>query len=390
MKALHLFDFYLPSTLSWVARLLDRLADVEVEVAAPWIVRNQFYYPQFQYHTFPPQRWLFPKLVSEFAYPQGQRLFMASQRYIPTYPAWLYSRLKHNPPDLLHAHFGPTGCLYLPLAQKLARPLAVTFYGFDYVKLPNRHPVFKEKYLKLFRAAAQVIAASEEGCAALAAMGCPEGKLAIVRPSPQLDKFPFQKREKPAGRLRLVQVATVTPKKGHETSLEALLLALPCCPGLHLTLAGERTDKALTERLRSFIRANRLESRVTWLDFVDHRDMPEFLGQFDAFLHPSCHAPDGDHEATPVVLLEAQATGLPVLATRHFDLHREVIHGHTGLLSPEGDASALARNIEQFYGMENDDYQEFSKNARRHVEQNFDVKSSAAQLRNLYQNITST
>jgi colanic acid/amylovoran biosynthesis glycosyltransferase len=97
-------------------------------------------------------------------------------------------------------------------------------------------------------------------------------------------------------------------------------------------------DKALVAQLRRYIAIHGLESRVNWLEFVRHSDMAAFLDGFDAFLHPSCHAPDGDHEATPVVLLEAQACGLPVLASTHFDLPAEVLHGQTGLLAPEGDA----------------------------------------------------
>ena len=131
LKVLHLFDFYLPSTLSWVAQLLDNLSGIEVQVAAPWIVRNQFYNPDFDYHLFPPQHWLIPDLTTEFQYPRWKRLFIASQRHLPSYANWLYSHLKHTPPDVLHAHFGPMGCLYLPLAKRLQRPLVVSFYGFD-------------------------------------------------------------------------------------------------------------------------------------------------------------------------------------------------------------------------------------------------------------------
>ncbi len=388
MRTLHLFNTYLPSTLSWVAQLLDHLPDTQVEVAAPWVVRGQFYNPRHQYWAFPPQHWLFPNLRTEFEQPLAQRLFTGSQRYLPTYRAWLAQQLKNDPPDVLHAHFGPTGCHYLPLAQRLNRPLVVTFYGFDYTKLPRQRPVFHEKYRQLFREAARVVAASEEGCALLQTMGCPAEKLAIVRPSPRLEQFPMVQRDKPAGQLRLVQVASFTPKKGHLTTLEAFRLALPDCPGLHLTLAGEQLDPAIVQQLRQFIEAHGLWPHITWLDFMPHSRMAEFLTGFDAFIHPSCQAPDGDHEATPVVLLEAQATGLPVLATRHFDLHREVLHERTGLLAAEHDTTALADYIRRLYWMENTEYQQFSQNARRHVEQNFDVKNSARKLAALYQLLT--
>lgn len=382
MRILHLFDWYLPSTLSWISRLLVHLQDVEV--AAPWIVRNQFYHSQLPYWQFPLQISGLLEPVSEWEFPGWQRLFARSQRFFPAYRWWLGKQVRHNPPDILHAHFGPTGCLYLPLAQKLERPLVVTFYGFDYEKLLNHRPVFRQKYRQLFAGASRVLAASPTGCQALAALGCPPEKLRIVRPSPDLALFPFFLKNKTAGRLNLVQVATFTEKKGHLTTLKALKRALPNCPNLHLTLAGEQQDKLLVRLLKQFIREHNLEQNVRWLDPVQHAEMATFLSQFDAFIHPSCRTADGDHEATPVVLLEAQAVGLPVLATRHFDLADEVRHGHSGLLVDEGDDAGLAKAIQKFYFMENREYTRFRTNARKQVELQFTVQSSAAALRAVY------
>ncbi len=118
MRVLHLFDWYVPSTLSWVSRLLVHLDRVEVEVAAPWIVQNVFYHDQFRHFFFPLQQAFFPRVCSEWSHPSSQRLFARSQRFLPLYRIWLERQLRAAPPDLLHAHFGPTGCLYLPLAKK--------------------------------------------------------------------------------------------------------------------------------------------------------------------------------------------------------------------------------------------------------------------------------
>lgn len=385
MRILHLFDWYLPSTLSWVSRLLDHLsAGAEIQIGAPWIVQNQFYNPRFRFFTFPPQRWLFPKITHEWQFSSGQKWFARTQRRLPLYPFWLEKQLRRDPPDVLHAHFGPTGCLYLPLAKKLDRPLVVTFYGFDYQKILRRRPVFREKYRALFAAAAAVIAASPTGCRALETLGCPPDKLAVVRPAPELVRFPFSQRKKTPGRLDLVQAATFTPKKGHLTTLEAFRLVLPDCPDLRLTLAGEKYDARLVRQIRGFINQYGLEKHIKWLDFVPHDGMASFLTGFDAFIHPSQTAPDGDHEATPVALLEAQATGLPVLATTHFDLPDEVAHAHGGLLVPEGDAQGLAGAIRRFYAMENEEYQQFSRNAREQVVAHFEVGQSAASLLALY------
>ncbi|HKR03594.1 MAG TPA: glycosyltransferase, partial [Bacteroidia bacterium] len=86
----------------------------------------------------------------------------------------------------------------------------------------------------------------------------------------------------------------------------------------------------------------------------------------------------------PVVILDAEATGMPVISTTHCDIPSEVIHKQTGLLSPEKNAIALTESIVRFYRMTNETYKRFSEEARSHIEQNFDTVKNTASLRNIY------
>ncbi|MCS7035762.1 MAG: glycosyltransferase family 4 protein [Saprospiraceae bacterium] len=384
MRVLHLFDYYLPTTLSWVSYLLRYLPDVQVEIGAPWIIQGDFWQPSFRAYRYPFQVAGLLEARTEADFPLFRRLFTRSQRLLPTYAYWLAGRLSASPPDIVHAHFGPVGCLYAPLAQRLQRPLVVTFYGFDYEKILHTLPAFRREYQRLFERAARLVVASPFGATRLSALGCPLEKIAIVPPSPDLSVFLFHKKQKPAGRLHLAQAATFTPKKGHLTTLEAVRIARSHCPGLRLTLAGERYDVRLYQQVLNFIEKHHLRDCVRVQEPIAHRQMPAFLAQFDAFIHPSQRAADGDHEASPVVLLEAQATGLPVLATRHADLPLLVAHEQTGLLVEEGDAEALAGAIQRFHDMESAEYEAFAQRARAHVEQHYDVRQSAERLRALY------
>jgi len=63
------------------------------------------------------------------------------------------------------------------------------------------------------------------------------------------------------------------------------------------------------------------------------------------FLQHSIRASDGDSEGTPVAILEAQASGLPVIATRHAGIPDVVIEGRTGFLVDEGDVKRMAEGI---------------------------------------------
>jgi colanic acid/amylovoran biosynthesis glycosyltransferase len=89
------------------------------------------------------------------------------------------------------------------------------------------------------------------------------------------------------------------------------------------------------------------------------------------------------------VLLDAQATGLPIISTTHCDIPEEVVHGRTGLLTPESDAEALAGSIETFYKMPEETYSVFSRQAREHVVSEYDIATNARQLLAEYKRVLS-
>ena len=142
------------------------------------------------------------------------------------------------------------------------------------------------------------------------------------------------------------------------------------------------------EKLAQQVQALNLSSQVRFLPAIDYEKLYATLGAHDVFIHPSCYADDRDCEGgAPVVLLDAQATGMPVIATTHCDIPDEVIHEKTGLLSPEKNVVELAMNIKKFYRMDNSEYQKFAQNARAHVEKNYDIRSNAKMLEKLYDRI---
>ena len=383
MRVTHLFDTYLPETLSWVRSLLrEQRRHVAVSVAAPWIVQRLTDEDSLQAYVDPLQQTFFPDLHSEWQYPRWQYVYRRMQRYVPLYPFFLEKKLRRARPDILHAHYGPTACLYAPLARRLQIPLVATFYGFDYTKTLIRHPVFRKKYLRLFEQAAAIFTASSEGASKLAELGCPADKISIFQPSVNLERFalPRERPPKTPHSLSLIQLATFTAKKGHMDALEAFALALGDCPNMRLEMAGEPADPDLVAALQRRIAEIGIEKQARISGPVPHAEAPAFLERFDAFIHPSCTAPDGDHEASPMVLAEAQAMGLPVIATEHFDIPKRVIHQQTGLLAPERNPRALAAHIRRLYHMDAAEYAQFSQNARLHIEQNLDIRRAAQRM----------
>jgi colanic acid/amylovoran biosynthesis glycosyltransferase len=309
------------------------------------------------------------------------------EKYWPLYKNWLYRQLKNAPPDVLHAHFGSLGCQYLDLAKRLNIPLVVSFYGYDFQRLTFENPGYQRKYQQLFQQAHCITTTGPFTPGLLVAQGCPSEKIVPMPLSMDPQQFPWQLRSKMPGQLRLLQVATITRKKGHLDTLQALVLLLKKCPNVSLTLAGEQQDKKLAAEMRDLIKRHQLADHVTWLPAIPHEDLAGFMATNDVFIHPSCQPRNHDSEGAPVVILEAQSTGLPVVATRHADIPAEVIHGATGLLSSENDPVALAQSLERFYWMEDVEYQQFSRQASNHVATNFDVQVNAGKFLALYQSL---
>jgi colanic acid/amylovoran biosynthesis glycosyltransferase len=199
-----------------------------------------------------------------------------------------------------------------------------------------------------------------------------------------VDAIPLLKREKKTEELNLVQIATMTGKKGHIYTIKAFIRALQSCPNMSLTFVG-KDDGGIKEQIETIVRQHHVERKVTFLDWIDLNQLHAFMGNYHVFIHPSCHTETKDCEGgAPIVLLDAQATGMPVIATTHCDIPGEVIHNETGLLTPEKDIDGLVSSIRFFYELDNSEYQAFCANARRHVRHSFDCKNNALKLQKIY------
>jgi len=127
-----------------------------------------------------------------------------------------------------------------------------------------------------------------------------------------------------------IVVAKLMTQKGHAVLLDALPSLLERVDTLRVVLVGEGELRgALEER----VAAAGLTGSVT---FAGNRgDIPQLLAASDLFVLPSLW------EGLPMALLEAMATGLPVVATAVSGTREVIEDGRSGILVPPGDAPAL-------------------------------------------------
>lgn len=142
----------------------------------------------------------------------------------------------------------------------------------------------------------------------------------------------------PADPVRILAVARAVPKKGLDTLVAALAL-LPRELAWRLDQVGG--GPLLPELRRTAARLG-LADRISWHGGQPQGRVLELLLAADLLALPARIAPDGDRDGLPNVLLEAMATGLPVVATPVSAIPEAVEDERTGLLVPPDDPAALA------------------------------------------------
>jgi colanic acid/amylovoran biosynthesis glycosyltransferase len=357
-------------------------------VGATEFVENRFKVTDFQY-VMPSINSIFgiKNLENEWSQTQLQRLFFYVNKYF-FYKNDLKKAIKTQGIELIHAHFANVGCHYMDFAKAVNLPLVVSFYGYDYEQLAWLQPKYKTLFPKLFEAASAIVCEGEHGAKILTDLGCPPDKIQVVCLGLDFDKVLIVKaKEKKKERLNLLQAASFTPKKGQLETIKAFAKALKNCPEMRLTFVGEKADTSYFEAVLKVIETENIGEKVRVLDFVEN-DFYDFLGQFDTFIHPSQYSENRDCEGgAPIVLLNAQVVGLPIISTTHCDIPMEVVQDKTGLLSPEKDTEALQKNIELFYDMDAADFMRFSENAMQHVRENFNIRKNSIKLNLIYKNL---
>ncbi len=250
----------------------------------------------------------------------------------------LIKLLKRRPADLMHVYFGHTGVHLLPFIQEWDKPCLVSFHGMDIQPRPEQEG-FDAQMQELLHTVPLVLARSRSLMQGLERLGCPPEKLRLNRTGIPLEQFPFQQRPMPAdGSWRFVQACRLIAKKGLATAIQAFAKFHEKHPKATFRIAG---DGPLKSKLETLIAELRLEGAVELSGFLAQPELAALYARSHIFLHPSEMPPDQNQEGIPNSMLEAMATGLPVLATTHGGIPEAVTHQRTGLLVPERDVDAL-------------------------------------------------
>ena len=292
------------------------------------------------------------------------------------------SALERYPPLLLQAHFGWDGYFSLGLKKKHGLPQVTRFYGYDVGILP-RIPLWRRRYQRLFGEGDLFIVEGTNMKSLLENAGCPSGKIVVHHLGVNLDQIKYEPRKPQPKALRVLIAASFKEKKGIEYALKAIARAGKEMPdmNIHTTIIG---DGVLKKTLHDLAGELGILGAIAWTGYQPHGYFLEELYKADLFLSPSVTASDGDTEGgAPVAIIEAGASGLPVISTTHADIPEVVLNGCTGFLAAERNVESLAESICRL-ARDPAMRMEFGRRARAHIEANYECVRQGKLLSDIY------
>jgi glycosyltransferase involved in cell wall biosynthesis len=299
-----------------------------------------------------------------------------------------YLRLmEHQRPSLIHAHFGIEGVSALPLAAELEIPLVTTFHGFD-ATLKTRAMLGSPAYFrypllrrKLAREGDLFLCASAFIRQRLLAMGFPEARTHIHYIG--VDCRAIRPREDSEEQPVILHVARLVEVKGTSYLLRAFAALARRYDSVKLVIIGEGP---LRQRLQALAASLGMRDRVEFLGALPHADVLSWTRKAAMLVLPGIRTSTGREEGLGIVLLEAAATGLPIIGSRVGGIPECILDGRTGFLVPERDEHALAQRMTELL----DDplrRRQMGIAGRALVERQFDIHRQTEALESLYDSL---
>jgi glycosyltransferase involved in cell wall biosynthesis len=327
-------------------------------------------------------------------------VFLNRKRQSPIHAAWReVSKLLWRPlssdidivgsysPRLIHAHFGTDGVTVYPIAKKLGIPLVVTLHGFDiYIlrewwksgRLGWLNRLYPGRLLQMGQEGVSFIAVSHAVRRRAIEFGLPPERVAVRYIG--IDTHTFSAGEVPVALRpkRILFVGRLVEKKGCEFLIRAYRQVLEALPNAELVIVGDGPLRSCLEAL-----AGELNVPATFLGQLDSDAVKTQMGTARVFCLPSIRASNGDAEGLPIVLLEAQACGVPVVTSAMGGATEGILNGVTGFCFPERDVGILAQRLQELLG---DDGMAaaMSVAATRFAAERFDIRDCTTLLETYY------
>jgi glycosyltransferase involved in cell wall biosynthesis len=271
------------------------------------------------------------------------------------------------------AEYGTTGVLTVEACREVGIPLIVYFFGFD-ASVRSVLEEHADSYRRMFGEACAIVAVSRSIQRKLISLGAAPEKIHIIPCGVDCKKFVGAA---PAAAPPLfIAVGRFVEKKAPHLTIKAFEHVYKTQPTARLKMIG---DGPLWDECRELSNSLGLAEAIEFPGPLPHGDLRKEMQQARCFVQHSVEAPSGDCEGTPVGILEAGASGLPVISTRHAGIPDVVVEGETGFLVDEGDVESMASHMLQI-AQDPDLAASLGRAARMRIAEHFSIERSIDEL----------
>lgn len=282
--------------------------------------------------------------------------------------------------DVIQVHFGHMAVVADALREMglIRGPLVATFHGSDVSVVARTDP---RRYGGVFRRAERLTANSAFLRDRLLALGAPADRTTQLPTGVDLSRFRLR-HPLPDGPPRFLTVARLSEEKGVAVALHAMAALRSRGVPFRYTVVGEGPLHDELERLTGSLG---IQGSVEFLGPLPQDGVLDALASHHVFLLPAVEASSGAVEAQGRVLMEAQATGLPVVATSVGGIPETVGPG-AGRLVPPRDSEALTEALIELVE-QRPAWEDMGRAGRLHVEEHFDLQRIGQRLEAIYESL---
>jgi glycosyltransferase involved in cell wall biosynthesis len=284
---------------------------------------------------------LMPTGIGARAWRKLVRLALGRSWYDELTAAYL-TVFRHHRPDAVLAEYGGMGVMLMDACRRAGLPLIAHFHGFDATQRAALEQM-EDGYRQLFREAAALVVVSRAMRQRLMDLGAPLEKIHWIPYG--VDGRAFGGSDPASAPPIFLAVGWFCERKAPNLTLRAFARVHQGRPDARLRMVG---DGPLLRTCQELARELGVVDAVTFLGVQPPNIVQDEMRRARCFVQHSVITTDGEAEGTPVAILEAGASGLPVVSTRHEGILDAVVEGETGFLVEEHDIAAMAERMQRF------------------------------------------
>lgn len=285
--------------------------------------------------------------------------------------------------DLLHAYWSPAGLVSVIAGLIKSKPVVITLWGSDFIFLKT--PVLSHLLRIILDKADTIICENQHFKNQLVQLDFHNKSIHVIPNG--IDFELFKPREEKSARSQLglpedgiiiLSIGSLTKNKGHHYLIQAFSQLAQERKDIHLRIVGGGEEY---QSLINQIERLELAEKVTLAGHADHEAISKWLNAADIFVLPSMR------EGTPNTLLEAMASGLPVIASATGGISDVIDEGSCGMLISPASVEELKNKLRQLISSDNL-RDRLGKNARLKIEADYGSwQTQAGKLYSVYQEL---